>query len=612
MNRLYFGDNLDVLRNKISDESVDLVYLDPPFNSHANYNVLFRSPQGHHSHAQLAAFKDTWHWGRQSEIEYDSLLAQSNTQLAEVIRALRQFLGENDLMAYLVMMSSRLLELHRTLKSTGSLYLHCDPTASHYLKVLLDAVFRPENFRNEISWRRSSAHSDSKQGMSRCGRVRDVLLFYTKSDTYTWNTQYTPYSEEYLQSEYRHVEKGRHYKEADLTAAKRGGDTEYTWWVKRKSGSDDRWQPDLSGEHERPADHWEYRAVKPYVGRYWAYSKANIIAYWKRGKIIHRATGMPRLMLFSDEMPGIPLQDSWDDIPPATGSEDQGYSTQKPLMLLERIIAASSNKGDLVLDPFCGCGTAIHAAQKLDRAWIGIDITHLAIGIVERRLRGAFAGVAFKVHGTPTDLEGAVELANRDKHEFQYWVCNSLVNAQPYGGRRRGADHGIDGQSYFQDDNDGVAKKIVVSVKGGHNVSVQMIRDLRGVLERECAAIALFVTLAEPTKPMRQEALRAGFYTSPQGARFPRMQVLTIEGLLEKTEAPRYPDVTGGGHTFHKTRREEGQDTQRELFSPGEFLGAANVSRVTSSLGRSKRKSPLRATSKSTMASKRKQSLPRK
>lgn len=565
MNRLYFGDNLDILRTEIKQDSVDLIYLDPPFNSNANYNVLFKTPKGHDSRDQITAFEDTWHWGEHAEREFGEIVHQGNTDVAEMMQALRRFLGENDVMAYLTMMANRLLELHRVLKPTGSLFLHCDPTASHYLKIVLDGVFGARNFRNEISWKRSSAHSDTKQGMKRCGKVRDVIFFYTKSDDYTWNTLYTPYSADYLASEYRHVDaEGRHYKETDLTAAKPGGDTEYDWNVKRPSGSKDRWQADLSGEYKTPRAQWEYLAVRPYRGRYWAYSKDNLIQFVREGKIIHRETGIPRLKHYADEMPGIPLQDNWDDIPPAMGDEDLGYSTQKPLALLERIVLSASNKGDVVLDPFCGCGTAVHAAHKLDRAWIGIDITHLAISLIEKRLKDAFPGIGFEVHGTPKDVEGARKLAGIDKYEFQYWAC-SLVNAQPFQQRKKGSDSGIDGLVFFQDDAS-LPKKIVVSVKGGDNVSVQMVRDLRGVMEREKAQIAFFVTLAAATRPMREEAAKAGLYESPSGANFPRIQVLSIDDLLSGKDRARYPDLAAGGHTFKKAVVDQGASEQGSLF----------------------------------------------
>ena len=474
MSTLYYGDNLEILRNEIKDESVDLIYLDPPFNSKATYNVLFRSPKGHEASAQIEAFEDTWHWGDQAEREFNELVHQPNTDVSEMMQALRRFLGENDMMAYLTMMANRLLELHRVLKPNGSLYLHCDPTASHYLKVVLDGVFGKPHFRSEISWKRSSAHSDAKQCRKQQGNIRDVIFFYTKSYDWTWNWLYTPYTEEYLSAFYKYVEEGtgRRFRLGDLTAAKPGGDTSY-----------------------------EFHGTKPYKGRYWAYSRDNMEKYSVEGRLYFpKSGGPPSYKRYLDEMAGVPLQNEWNDIRPVSGDEWLGYRTQKPLALLERIILSSSNEDDVILDPFCGCGTAVYAAEKLKRQWIGIDITHLAITLVEKRLRDAFSDIKFEVHGTPKDFESARDLALRDKYQFQWWAC-SLVNAQPYQGQKKGADSGIDGLIFFQDDKSG-AKKVVVSVKGGENIGVAMIRDLGHVIDREKASIGLFVTLAEATRQM--------------------------------------------------------------------------------------------------------------
>ena len=471
------------------------------------------------------------------------------------------------MLAYLTMMANRLIELHRVLKPTGSLYLHCDPTASHYLKIVLDSVFGPACFRNEITWKRSSAHNDTKQGMRRYGKVRDILFFYAKGPEHTWNQQYSPYTAEYLRSEYKHVTPdGRYYKETDLTGAKPGGDTSYEWHVKRPVGQGEDWRADIEDEYREPRPGWEYRAVRPYDRRFWAYSKDNVIDFARSGKLIHRETGMPRLMHFADEMPGVSLQDLWTDIPPATGGEDLGYPTQKPLALLERVIGSSSSPGDIVLDPFCGCGTAVHAAEKLGRGWIGIDITHLAVSLIERRMKDAFPGIAFEVHGTPRDHAGARNLAERDKYQFQFWAL-SLVNAQPYKSGKKGADGGTDGLIYFQDDK-GAAKKIIVSVKGGESVTRTMIADLKNTVEREKAAIGLFVTLVPPTQPMMTEAATAGFYESPQHGKFQKIQILTIEGLLSGHEQPRYPDLAQGAHTFRKAKREGDAGNQGQLFGP--------------------------------------------
>jgi DNA modification methylase len=478
--------------------------------------------------------------------------------------ALRTFLGENDMTAYLVMMANRLLELHRVLKPTGSLYLHRDPTASHYLKIVLDGVFGKTNFRTEISWKRSSAHSDAKQGRVQYGNIRDVIFFYTKSDEWKWNWLFTPYDQSYVDAFYMHIEEGtgRRYRLGDLTAAKPGGDVSY-----------------------------DFHGTKPYKGRYWAYSRENMEKFKAEDRLYFpKNGGTPSYKRFLDEMPGVPLQNDWNDIKTVVGNEYLGYPTQKPLALLEPIIQASSNEADVVLDPFCGCGTAVDAAQKLGRRWIGIDITHLAIALIEKRLKDRYpylnrtkaekaivaaSGVAeptpdymqsFEVIGTPEDLDGARDLATRDKYQFQWWAC-SLVNAQPYQGKKKGADGGIDGLIFFQDDK-GAAKKIVVSVKGGDNVNVAMVRDFAHVVKREKAEIGLFVTLAEPSKPMTTEAIKEGFYTSPDASvEFPRVHVLTIAGLLDGSERACYPDLSQGGHTFKKAKIDQGaKKDQGKLF----------------------------------------------
>jgi DNA modification methylase len=537
-NQLFFGDNLEVLRHSIKDETVDLIYLDPPFNSSTSYNILFASPKGHQSHAQIEAFEDTWHWGEEAEKEFAELLSQSNTNVAEVMRSLRQFLGENDMMAYLVMMANRLLELHRVLRPKGSLYLHCDPTASHYLKVVLDGVFGPTNFRTEISWRRQSAHSDAKQGRKQYGNVRDIIFFYTKSDEWTWNWLYTPYSDELISTAYRNVEPetGRRFTLSDITAP--GG---------------------ASPEKRNP--HYEFLGIT----RYWRYSRETMEELYSQGRIVQAGPGkVPRYKRYLDEMPGVPLQNDWDDIKPVMGGEALGYQTQKPLALLERIVGASSNESDVVLDPFCGCGTAVHAAQKLKREWIGIDITHLAISLIEKRLRDAFPGIEFDVQGTPEDVDGARDLAERDKYQFQWWAC-SLVNAQPHQGRKKGADSGIDGLIYFQDEKQGLPKKIVVSVKGGENVGVTMVKDLIATCQRQKAEIGLFVTLNPPTRPMMTEAAAAGFYVSPAGKGFPKIQILTIADLLEGKQEPDFPKLgSEDGITFKRAELEHGVDKQHD------------------------------------------------
>jgi len=570
-NYLYYGDNLTVLRDHIKDESVDLIYLDPPFNSRQDYNVLFAERDGTRSASQIMAFEDTWEWNMDAEAAYEEVVERGG-RVSQAIQAFRTFLGNSDMMAYLAMMAPRLIELHRVLKETGSIYLHCDPTAGHYLKIVLDAIFGPAQFVNEVTWKRSSAHSDTKQGMRRFGRIRDLLLVYTKSEEHVWNPVYTPYTAEYLESEYRHLHSsGRRYKETDATAARPGGDTEYEWRVKRPNAAAQRWVPDLTEEFRKPREEWEYLGVRPYNGRFWGYSKANLEKFWNEGHLIHRKTGMPRIIQFADEMPGIPLQDLWNDIPPASGDENLGYPTQKPEALLERVVKSSSNEGGTVLDPFCGCGTAISVAQRLNRHWIGIDITHLAIGLIKKRLDDAF-GVevreSYEIIGEPADLKGAEELAKQDPYQFQWWAL-SQVGARPLE-KKKGADQGIDGRLYFHDERGGKTKQIILSVKAG-KLHATYVRDLRGVVEREKAEIGVLISMEPPTKPMLREATQAGFYRPPGLAdKYPRIQILTIEELLaaKKVDYPRF----AADATFKKAPKAKKSFEDRQLELNGDEL----------------------------------------
>ena len=514
-NRLYYGDNLDILRRYVHDASVDLVYLDPPFNSNRDYNVIFKDESGNKSDAQLVAFEDTWHWGPDAERQYAYL---TNTALNEgrvpdsvstIIDALRQGIGTNQMMAYLVEMAVRLVELHRVLKPTGSLYLHCDPTASHYLKIVLDAIFGPQNFRNEIIWQRTNAHNDA----GRFGRVHDVLLFYVRDTKPVWNKTYQPYTDDYVTTYYRYQDPdGRRWKSGDATAPG-GRGPRYQW-----------------NGHERN----------------WRFTEENMRHLDDEGRLYYTPAGIPRVKQYLDEMPGIPIQDVWaDDLTRyivSWSGEGLGYPTQKPVALLERIIEASSNPGDVVLDPFCGCGTALVAAQKLGRKWIGIDVTYLSIAVMKARLKDSFGLEDVPVVGQPTEVEGARGLAEGPdgRYQFQWWALG-LVDAQPVGGqKKKGADAGIDGVIGFTDAG-GKRDRVIVSVKSGH-VSAPMIRDLKGTLEREKAALALFVTLEEPSKPMKQEAAEAGFWHSEVWNRdYPRIQIISIRELLEDGKHPDLP-----------------------------------------------------------------------
>lgn len=480
MSQLYFGDNLEILRTHIPDESVDLVYLDPPFNSNANYNVLFKSPTGLAADSQIEAFEDTWHYGPQAAQAFHDVMTSGNTDVANLLRAMQEFLGQNDMMAYLAMMAVRLIELHRVLKPTGSLYLHCDPTASHYLKLLLDGVFGKSSFENEIIW----SYRRWPTAAKRFQRMHDCILFYSKTDG----------------SNIFHVQ----------TMAPSASSMKRWKGAAQKVTFDDAGKRNPTQEAGRSA--------------------------------------------------GVALNDVWDiPILAPVSKERLGYPTQKPLALLERIILASSNPGDVVLDPFCGCGTAIHAAQKLGRRWVGIDITYLAIGLIERRLNEAFPGIRFEVIGEPKGADDARHLAEREPYQFQYWITQK-IGGQPYQGGRKGADRGIDGYIYYTKNEPGAGKSstaaAIISVKAGRNIGVSMVRDLKGVLEREKADLGVFVCVAKPSREMEREAAAAGIWTDPvTGADYPRLQIFTLTDLFNG-HLPIMPllDRQAG---FRRARREE-------------------------------------------------------
>ena len=518
-NTLFYGDNLPIMREYLPNASVDLIYLDPPFNSQRTYNVLFKEESGLDAEAQIAAFKDTWHWTMEAEATYHDLALNAPPHVSAMIIAMRQFIGTNQMMAYLVMMTARLGELHRILKPTGSLYLHCDPTASHYLKIILDTIFGPTNFRNEITWKRTSAHNDAIGW----GRVHDIIFYYTKSDTFTWNALHLDHDETY-KKRFRHQdEDGRWWTDGDITAKGLSGGG-YTYEYK---GTTSLWRVPL--ETMQRLD--------------------------EEGRLHFTKTGGIRLKRYLEELPGVPIQDVITDISPLNSQarERLGYPTQKPLALLERILEASSNPGDIVLDPFCGCGTTIAAAQKLGRSWIGIDITHLSIALMKYRLQEMFPDVPFNIIGEPTSVSGARQLAQDDRYQFQWWAL-SLVRARPLGGEtgskkgKKGADRGVDGLINFIDEPTAQPKKILIQVKSG-KVGSKDIRDLAGTLDREKAAIGVFISLEEPSDPMLKEAASAGFYHSPGwNQNYPKLQILTIEQLLEgaKINMPAHnqPNIT--------------------------------------------------------------------
>lgn len=450
-NILYYGDNLDILRHYIKNESIDLIYLDPPFKSNQDYNIFFPEPNGTKSTAQAKAFKDTWSWtDSNAPLVYQEIIETGPQDISIAIQSLRKILKESDMMAYLVMMAPRLIELRRVLKDTGSVYLHCDPTASHYLKILMDAIFGPENFLNEIIWH----YRKWPSGKYTFQRNHDIILFYCRSQSKdrTFNQLYMPRA---------------------ASTLKRFGTSKIV------SGYDEN-------GHRLPSQ------------------------------------------VAEEDSAGVRQDDVWDigRVPPIK----QLFPTEKPLPLLEMIIRASSNEGDIVLDPFCGCGTTIIASQVLKRKWIGIDITTLAMTHIKNRLQNALsAGITYEVIGEPVTLTEAAALAKSDRYQFQWWALG-LVGARPTD-KKKGADKGIDGRLYFHIDPNGKeTKQIILSVKSG-NIIPNHVRDLIGVVNRENADIGVLITLRKPTRPMKEEASTAGFFKSPWG-KHPKIQILTIKDLL--------------------------------------------------------------------------------
>jgi site-specific DNA-methyltransferase (adenine-specific) len=464
-NTLYFGDNLKILRNEIPNDSIDLIYLDPPFNSKADYNILFREPDGLPSQAQIRVFDDSWHWTEEAEKTYLEILDIAPSKVSDMIRSFIDFIGKNDVMAYLTMMCIRLLELHRVLKKSGSIYLHCDPTASHYLKVLMDMIFDKRNFKNEIIWHYRKWPSGTKQFQ----RNHDVILFYAAT-----------------------VTNDRLFNQVDLMER-----TEST--IKRFG------------------------------------NKKIVSGYDNEGKRI------PSKMEETDSL-GVPRDDVWDI--KRVAPVKQLFPTQKPEPLLSRIIRASSNEGDIILDPFCGCGTTIVEAQGQRRRWIGIDITCLATNLIKRRLKDMFGLIpneGYNIIGEPEDMSGAIELAKQDRYQFQWWALSLIDHAKPFRDKKKGPDSGIDGILYFKDDVDKI-ERVVIQVKSG-KVSVKDIRDLGHVVEREKSPIGLFITLQPPTKPMTKEAISTGFYKAKlSGTQYPKIQILTIEDLFDGKN-PQTPQV---------------------------------------------------------------------
>ena len=502
-NQLYFGDNWKMLTKHVQSESVDLIYLDPPFNSNADYNILFKEKTGEQSPAQIKAFEDTWHWGPEARVAYDWAVEHGPSRLAELMQAFQAFLGHHtDMMAYAAMMAPRLVELHRVLKPTGSIYLHCDPTASHYLKLMMDAIFDPRNFRNEIIWKRTSSHGDSRK----FGSIHDIIFYYRKSSDWTWNPQFGAHNQKYLKTHYNRKDKdGLPYRLDNIIRSASMG--------------------------PRPNLAYEYNGFKPEWG--WRVKIEKLKLIDEAGRLTWSESGVPYLVR-SLKKEGAALSALWDDIPPVNSqaAEKLGYPTQKPEALLTRIIKASSNEGDIVLDPFCGGGTTLAMAELLHRRWIGIDITPLAIGKVIYRLKRTFKTELEPIFmdGWPEDFPSAKQLADIDRYAFQVWATSTLgIQSTP-----KGSDRGVDGVGFFKDDKSDKHKKIICQVKSG-GVKSGDIRDFAGTMAREKADIGVFLTLAEGTRDMISEAANVGMYSpGTLSTKFvPKLQILTVREMME-------------------------------------------------------------------------------
>jgi DNA modification methylase len=482
---------------------------EPPFNSNRGYNVIFanRDTLPSADAAQIQAFDDTWHWTPVTDQQYTAAVnGELPGRVADVLVAMRTLLGENDAMAYLVNMAPRLVELHRVVKSTGSLYLHCDPTMSHYLKIILDAIFGATNFRNEIIWKRAhTVKGNAGQGSKHFGRSTDTILYYTKGEDYTFNQVYTPYGDDYLKRFGRADPNGRRYRTVSMIGP---------------------------GGAAKGNPFYEVMGVS----RYWRFSEARMQEMIAQGLVVQSRQGsVPESKQYLDDGKGVAVQSLWTDIISINpmAAERLGYPTQKPLTLLERIIEVSSNEGDVVLDPFCGCGTTIDAAVRLKRNWAGIDITYIAVDLIEKRLahtHGDSISDTYGVFGIPRDLGGAHALFDRSPFDFERWAV-SLINAQP--NQKQVGDKGVDGVARFPLDAKGAVGRVLASVKGGKTIGPQFMRDLLGTVQTQKAEMGVLITMAEPTRGIIDAAAHAGSYVWPiNGESFPQIQIVTVAELL--------------------------------------------------------------------------------
>ncbi|MCL4550027.1 MAG: restriction endonuclease [Bacteroidetes bacterium] len=520
MNHLYLGDCLNVLRENIKDESVDLIYIDPPFNSKRDYNIFFDDKE---IQTQRIAFEDTW-----TLTNIQDSLTELHTLENENLWALLIVYQKvaPHAFPYLVMMSLRLLELHRVLKPTGSFYLHCDPTMSHYLKTVCDIIFGESNFLNEILWKRFNFHADAK----RFGTISDRILFYAKSENFIFNKQVKDYEEEYIESKFTY-----------------------------RDENDRRFRLDNLNPPGGRGPIYEFCSVK----KPWRFTEEKMKELDRNG-YIYKKSQIPQLKRYLDELPGQAVPDIWDDISPinSQAKERLGYPTQKPKALLERIVQASSNEGDTVLDAFCGCGTTIDAAESLHRNWIGIDISPIAISLIKRRLNDTYGSHlnSFEVRGTPTDEQSAIELWRQNPNAFQdWWLTEFEVFSTTFG--TKGADKGIDGVGqYLVDQKGNETIKVGFQVKGGTHIQSKDIDALVGAMDKHKCQLGVFLTIENPTKPMLDTVAGSGFVQVP-GFQYPRLQILTLKDYF-KNKRPKLPSVN---ITFKAATKKGKQSHQEEL-----------------------------------------------